>query len=100
MLKSVYQNGGFWIGRYETGLTNWYRTYGEEYYKEHPIIDTPVIKCNAYPYVWVRCAQAQTLASNMYSGNYTSSLLFGVQWDLTLKYLETKERHVYILLEL
>ena len=90
MLKSVYQNGGFWIGRYETGLTNRYRTYGEEYYTEHPITDTPVIKCNAYPYVWVRCAQAQTLASNMYSGNYTSSLLFGVQWDLTLKYLETK----------
>ena len=33
MLKSVYQNGGFWIGRYETGLTNRYRTYGEEYYE-------------------------------------------------------------------
>ena len=36
------------------------------------------------------CSQAQTLASNMESGNYTSSLMFGVQWDLVLKYLETK----------
>ena len=27
----------------------------------------------------------------MESGNYTSSLMFGVQWDLVLKYLETKE---------
>ena len=26
----------------------------------------------------------------MESGNYTSSLMFGVQWDLVLKYLETK----------
>ena len=24
------------------------------------------------------------------SGNYTSSLMFGIQWDLILKYLETK----------
>ena len=90
MLKSVYQNGGFWIGRYETGLTNRYRTYGEEWSVVHPITDTPVIQWNAYPYVWLRCSQAQTLASNMYSGNCTSSLLFGVQWDLTLKYMETK----------
>ena len=27
----------------------------------------------------------------MYSGDRTSSLMFGVQWDLILKYLETKE---------
>ena len=26
----------------------------------------------------------------MESGSYTTSLLFGVQWDLVLKYLETK----------
>ena len=27
----------------------------------------------------------------MNSGNYTSSLMFGVQWDLVLKFLETKQ---------
>ena len=37
-----------------------------------------------------RTRQTQTLASNMESGDRTTSLLFGVQWDLTLKYLETK----------
>ena len=52
--------------------------------------EIPIIKQNAYPYNWVTCSQAQTLASKMESGNYTSSLMFGVQWDLVLKYLETK----------
>ena len=27
----------------------------------------------------------------MNSGNYTSSLMFGVQWDLVMKFLETKQ---------
>ena len=26
MLKSVYLNGGFYVGRYETGIANSYRT--------------------------------------------------------------------------
>ena len=95
MLKSVYENGGFWIGRYETGIeqtdVKGYRNYGTDYYTEHPIEQTPVIKANAYPYNWVRCSQAQTLASSMNSGNYTSSLMFGVQWDLVMKFLETKQ---------
>ena len=95
MLKSVYENGGFWIGRYETGIeqtdVKGYRTYGTDYYTEHPIEQTPVIKANAYPYNWVRCSQAQTLASSMNSGNYTSSLMFGVQWDLVMKFLEEKQ---------
>ena len=84
MLKSVYQNGGFYIGKYETGT------------EDSPKISTeistatPVIKQNAYPYNNVTCSQAQLLASNMESGKYTSSLMFGVQWDLVIKYLETK----------
>ena len=87
MLKSVYQNGGFYIGKYETGIENKPRTTGSP--SKAPT-ETPVIKQNAYPYNWITCSQAQTLASNMKSGNYTSSLMFGVQWDLVLKYLETK----------
>ena len=86
MLKSVYQNGGFYIGKYETG-TETARTSGD------PSIaptETPVIKPNVYPYNYVTCSQAQTLASNMEHGDRTTSLLFGVQWDLVMKYLETK----------
>ena len=87
MLKSVYQNGGFYIGKYETGIENTPKTSGSA---DTAPTETPVIKRNAYPYNNVTCSQAQTLASNMESGNHTSSLMFGVQWDLVLKYLETK----------
>ena len=86
MLKSVYQNGGFYIGKYETG-TETARTSGKASTAPE---ETPVIKQNVYPYNYVTCSEAQTLASNMEHGDRTTSLLFGVQWDLTLKYLETK----------
>ena len=90
MLKSIYKNGGFYVGRYETGIASSYRDYGADMGTEHPITEIPVIKANAYPYNWVRSNQAQTLASSFASEGYTSSLMFGVQWDLVLKYLETK----------
>ena len=86
MLKSVYQNGGFWIGRYEAGIAN-NRT-------SHTTVDTttkPLIKANQYPYTYVTCSEAETLAKTVAtSSGKNSSLLFGVQWDLVLKYLETK----------
>ena len=87
MLKSVYQNGGFYVGKYETGIESGPKTSGSSSTEPTEI---PVIKRNAYPYNFVTCSQAQTLASNMESGNHTSSVMFGVQWDLVLKYLETK----------
>ena len=87
MLKSVYQNGGFYIGKYETG-TETARTSGSSSTAPG---ETPVIKQNAYPYNYVTCSQAQTLATTkMESGDRTTSLMFGVQWDLVMKYLETK----------
>ena len=87
MLKSVYQNGGFYVGKYETGIESTPKTSGSSTTAPKEI---PVIKQNAYPYNYVTCSQAQTLANKMESGKYTSSLMFGVQWDLVLKYLETK----------
>ena len=87
MLKSVYQHGGFYIGKYETGIEDAPKTSGSA--TEAPT-ETPVIKPNAYPYNYVTCSQAQLLAINMESGGYNTSLMFGVQWDLVLKYLETK----------
>ena len=87
MLKSVYQNGGFYIGKYETGIESTPKTSGSS---STAPTEKPVIKQNVYPYNNVTCSQAQTIASNMESGNYTSSLMFGMQWDLVLKYLETK----------
>ena len=87
MLKSVYQNGGFWIGRYEAGIKT-FRT------SHSAIADdlVPTSKANQYPLTYITCSEAQTLASRVLpsGGTYTSSLMFGVQWDLVLKYLETK----------
>ena len=83
MLKSVYQNGGFWIGRYEAGIDTNRTSSGEA-------TVTPVSKADQYPYTYVTRTQAHVLAQQVNSGNYTSSLMFGVQWDLVLKFLETK----------
>ena len=83
MLKSVYQNGGFWVGRYEAGIEENRTAKGEA-------TTIPLSKENLYPYTYVTRTQAKVLAEQVESGNYTSSLMFGVQWDLVLKYIETK----------
>ena len=89
MLKSVYENGGFYIGKYEVGIEeNTYRNYGEDYTTEHLIEETPVIRQDKYVYNWVRCSQAQELSEKLAIGGKTSSLMFGIQWDLVLAYLE------------
>ena len=83
MLKSVYQNGGFWVGRYEAGVKANRTAKGDE-------TTIPLSKENLYPYTYVTRTQAKVLAEKVESGSYTSSLMFGVQWDLVLKYIETK----------
>ena len=83
MLKSVYQNGGFWIGRYEAGIEKNRTASGAAK-------TTPLSKANLYPYTYVTRTQAKVLAEQVESGSYTSSLMFGVQWNLVMKYLETK----------
>ena len=92
MLQSVYENAGFYIGRYEVGIgeDNTVRNYGEDYYIEHPISETPVIQANKVVYNWVRTSQAQELSERLAIGRNTSSLMFGIQWDLVLKYIESK----------
>ncbi len=84
MLKSVYQNGGFWVGRYEAGIEEKRTDSGEA-------TITPLTKANLYPYVYVTRTQAKVLAEKVESGSYISSLMFGVQWDLVLKHIETKK---------
>ena len=87
MLKSVYQNGGFWVGRYEAGIED---EANIRKAKTDSITLTPVTKQNMYPYNYVTRTQAKVLSGKVESGNCTSSLMFGVQWDLVLKYIETK----------
>ena len=84
MLKSVYENGGFYIGKYEIG-TETLRTA-----KDAPLT-TPVIKEGVYPYNYVTTKQAQEKSKELATGGRTSSLMFGIQWDLVLKHIETKQ---------
>ena len=83
MLQSIKANNGFFVGRYEVGSFDAPVTGNDTTRKT-------VIQKGAYPYNLVRCSQAQELSEELAIGNKTSSLMFGIQWDLVLKYLETK----------
>ncbi len=83
MLKSVYENGGFYIGRYETGTKT-------ARFSENDALTTPLIQRDKYPYNFVTCSQAQTLSKQLATGGKQGSLMFGIQWDLVLKFIEEK----------
>ena len=93
MLKSVYENGGFYVGRYEAGIaTTGTNRKSESTTNSNGKYDiegmpTPITQANAYPYNYVTRTQAQKLAEKVNSGNKTSSLMFGVQWDLVLAFM-------------
>ena len=112
MLKSVYTNGGFYIGRYEMGISvadsitdaqTASRTRASKEYvasstnanNQAPTIEgmtTPVSKANSVPYNWITQSQAQMLAEKLGKkssyGSVTSSIMFGVQWDAVCVYIE------------
>ena len=88
MLSSIYTNGGFWISRYEIGDS---KATENNTIRTNETIGVPVSKPNQIPYNYVTCKEAQKLASGMLTGtDKTSSLLFGIQWDLVCKFLEEK----------
>lgn len=88
MLSSVYNNMGFWISRYEIGdsvstTNNTTRTINSGKTGE------AVSKPNQIPYNFVTCGEAQQIANEMSTDpSKTSSLLFGIQWDLVCKFIE------------
>ena len=90
MLKSVYENGGFYVGRYEAGIaenrTSKSSTNSDGKYTIEGM-PAPVTKADAYPYTYVTRTQAQNLASKVNAGTKTISLMFGVQWDLVLAFM-------------
>ena len=93
MLKSVYKNGGFWIGRYEAGIEkNRTSSTIDLATASAPLSKQGTVENPVYPYTYVDCTQAQAIASKLSTGkSYASSLMFGVQWDLVLKHIEVKE---------
>ena len=107
MVKSVYKNGGFYIGRYEAGSVT-ERTNTSNGTTEI------VVKKNQYPYNYVcwgismsdytsdvidvysrnQGKGAVYLSKNMYEGKdvgVTSSLCYGVQWDAMLDFIKDKK---------
>ena len=95
MLKSVYTYGGFWIGRYEAGIEGSIDDVSKARTSHSTVtIGTSpkaISQKDAIPYNYVYCSEAQALAKEMTpDSNYTSSLMFGIQWDLVCKYLEVK----------
>ena len=89
IIKSIYKYGGFWIGRYEVGdasatINNTTRTY------ETGATNKPVIQINQIPYNLVTCKEAQELSAKLSLGTKTSTLMLGIQWNLTCKFLELK----------
>ena len=76
MLKSVYTNGGFWIGRYEAsaGASS---------------SDAPLSQSGKTAQT-LTCSNAQIAATKVSTSDtgMTSSLMFGLQWDLVCKFLE------------
>ncbi len=84
MLASVYENGGFYVGRYEAGISE-FRTSNE-----NEPTEVPSSKQNMFPYTNIKRTQAKKLAEKVNSGGYTSSLMFGIQWDLMLAFMQNK----------
>ena len=63
MLKSVYENGGFYVGRYEAGIGTNRTSIEAQVNGKYPVPTTaPVTKADAYPYTYVTRTQAQNLA--------------------------------------
>ena len=84
MLASVYENGGFYVGRYEAGISE-FRTSNE-----NEPTEVPSSKQNMIPYTNITRTEAKKLAEKVNSGGYTSSLMFGIQWDLMLAFMQNK----------
>ena len=96
MLKSVYTYGGFWIGRYEAGIEGSITDLTKARTSHTDIIigtsPKAISQKDAIPYNHVYCSEAQVLSKEMTpNSNYTSSLMFGIQWDLVCQYLEAKD---------
>ena len=96
MLKYVYNYGGFWIGRYEAGIDGSITDLSNARTSSSSriVIGTSpkaISQKDAIPYNYITCSEAQKLANEMTpDSNYRTSLLFGIQWDLTCKFLEVK----------
>lgn len=96
MLRSIQENEGFYIGRYETGIEGTHTDTSKARMSHTDITSSSpkaVIKQDMIPYNYIYCREAQVLASNVNTNeDYTTSLMFGIQWDLVAKYIERSKK--------
>lgn len=72
-INSVAKNGGFYIGRYETGKQE----------------DMAVIKAETMPYTDIEYEEVKKIAEDFYKGkDITCSLINGLAYDTTLSWIE------------
>ena len=90
--NSAVSNGGFYLGRYEAGVSgDSARTEGSG------TSQTVEIKPNLDVYNYVTQSEARALAEGMYSSaNYTSSLPSSYAWDTAIKFLEQTGNEAYL----
>ena len=81
VLASIYYYGGFWISRYEIGIS-------EIRDDRDKLLQEPLSQPNKYVYNYVTYNQAKELSSKISNSKYDSSLLYGFQCDLVCKYIE------------
>ena len=90
ILNSIKENGGFYISRYEAG-SQLPKASGSYTNTAEQIIETfgnTTSVRNKYPYNYINCNQAQKIAQEQMIENKTTSILFGIQWDLICKFIE------------
>lgn len=93
MLQSIKTKGGFYIARFEAGLEN-PKTSGNSSETAESLQTTNGLsksQIDKYPYNYITCSQAQNLTQKLDLENNTGSLMFGLQWDLVCKFLETSQ---------
>lgn len=73
MLQSIKQNGGFYIGRYEASRGSDNKVQSQR---------------DKQPWYNITVTNAQIAANAVSTNDYTTSLMFGIQWDLVCKFLE------------
>ncbi len=86
ILESIYEYNGFWVGRYESGISETIqRDYSSSSTNQ---ISTMVVQKDKFVYNYVTIGQATTAAKTLSNEEYNSSLMFGFQWDLILKFMQ------------
>jgi len=93
--NSINKNGGYYIGRYETGDAD-----AQTYREGTTDIRNIAIKEGQVPYNWISYNDAENIANSMWQNqNYTTStteLLSGYAWDTAIEFIQSVNSDNYL----